>query len=466
MRTRAVSWLLAACVPFVCARAHASGFSSQQGYGEHSNVTEWTPLAIYYNPGALALSEGLQLGLYGTLALRHATWTHPQANDDYPDPADAHGADTGRATLFNVFGGPTIAGSLQLTKDLVVAGGLFAPFYGSFSWDKNDAFAHSAKYPLAADGVQRWFAIEGDVAVYYGSLGVAYRLGPLGLGVSGNLSNSMLTLTQARNIGGVGRPDVTQEGRGRLDVEGLNASFGAGVLWEILPKQLYLGASYQARPGLGEQKLTGTLDVSMPGQPASRSHVTLHQTLPDVIRLGARLRPKQTRPEWELRLFGDYTRWSALTQQCIALGDSACAVSANGAAAAGASVLANVRRNWNDTWSAHLGASYWLTASLEAYVGTGYETSAVPASTLAPDVPDASKISGLIGARLAMTEHVFLSLSYTHVQYQTRDVSTTRSTLATSPSGAPYVYPTVEGNGGGRYTQWLGMLAANVELEL
>src|ERR1019366_905724 len=82
-------------------RADAAGFSSQQFGGEHGNVVETNPTALYYNPGALGFSEKTNLGLYGTLALHSLTWTHPQAADDYPDPAGAQGADTGKATQFN-----------------------------------------------------------------------------------------------------------------------------------------------------------------------------------------------------------------------------------------------------------------------------------------------------------------------------------------------------------------------------
>jgi long-subunit fatty acid transport protein len=77
--------------------------------------------------------------------------------------------------------------------------------------------------------------------------------------------------------------------------------------------------------------------------------------------------------------------------------------------------------------------------------------------------PDADNVLLAIGGRFALTEDLFVSVSYTHIQYLNRDVSTTRSTLATSPSGVPYVYPAVEENGGGLYTQWIGLLTGNLE---
>ena len=444
--------------------ADGAGFSSQQFGGEHGNVAETNPTALYYNPGALGFSEKTDLGLYGTLALRHATWTHPQAADDYPDPAGAQGADTGRASLFNVFGGPSMAGSVHVSKDLVLAAGFFAPFYGVFHWDKNQAFAGSTMYPQAVDGVQRWFAIDGKIEVLYFSAGAAYRIGPVSIGASGNFISSTVSLLQARNIGGTGKPDAIEEGRGSFDVHGYNGSFGAGVMFEAIPERLYVGASYQAQPGMGPQALNGDLYVTPPGQKATHYDVTLHQSLPDVFRAGARFRPKNV--PWEFRVFGDYTRWGVLTSQCLAEQDGACAIGPNGAASTGpgdATVLANVRRNWKDTWGLRAGASYWVAPAIEAFAGVGYETAAVPGTTMSPDIPDADNVLLAVGGRFALTEHLFLSVSYTHIQYFDRNVSPTTSTLATSPSGVPYVYPTVEGNGGGQYTQWIGLFTGNLE---
>lgn len=446
-------------------RADAAGFSSQQFGGEHGNVVETNPTALYYNPGALGFSEKTNLGLYGTLALHSLTWTHPQAADDYPDPAGAQGAGTGKATQFNVFGGPTLAASTHLTKDLVIGAGLFAPFYGGSRWNKNPGFVGSTTYPQAADGVQRWFAIDGKVEVLYFSAGAAYRLGPVSFGASGNFISSNLSLSQARNIGGEGKPNIDEEGRADLNVHGYEGSFAAGVLVEAVPEQLYLGVSYQAQPGLAALALGGDLTITPPGQPPTDYKVVLHQSLPDVVRAGARFRPLGL--PWEFRLFGDFTRWSVMTNQCISEQAGNCSIEANGAAASGpgdATVLGNIRRDWRNTWGLRLGASRWLVPAVEIFAGAGYETAAVPGATMAPDIPDADNVLLAIGGRVALNEHLFVTVSYTHIQYLNRNVSTTASTLATSPSGVPNVYPTVEENGGGLYTQWIGLFTGNLEV--
>src|SRR3954469_16469359 len=93
--------LAAALVMALTARtgpALASGFASARFGGEHGTVTATNPTALYYNPAGIAFSEGTHLLLDGTLALRHATWTHAPAATDEPEPAGAGEASFGKAT--------------------------------------------------------------------------------------------------------------------------------------------------------------------------------------------------------------------------------------------------------------------------------------------------------------------------------------------------------------------------------
>jgi long-chain fatty acid transport protein len=440
--------------------ARAAGFATQTFGGEHGSVVETNPTALYYNPGALGFGSTSAIGMYGALAIHSLTWTHSQAKDDYPDPADAQGADTGKASLLNVFGGASLGATTHLTKNLAIGVGFFAPFFGISHWDKNNAFADSTKYPQAVDGVQRWFGTDGKIEVLYFTAGAAYRLGPLSIGATGNVISSTFSLHQARNIGGMGKPNIASEGRSYFDVQGYNGSFGAGAMLEIIPGQFYFAGSYQAQPGMGPQALNGDLYITPPGQQASHDLVTLHQSLPDIIRAGVKVHPKSI--PWEFRVFGDYTRWSVLTNQCLSEENQSCAFTSTGATAPGSGiVLGNSRRNWNDTWAVRLGASWWWRPAVEFFAGAGYETAAVPDSTLAPDVPDADNVLVSLGGRVALTETLFLAASYTHIQYMDRD--DTSSTLASDPSGNAYVYPTVEGNGNGHYTQWAGFFSGNLE---
>ena len=141
--------------------------------------------------------------------------------------------------------------------------------------------------------------------------------------------------------------------------------------------------------------------------------------------------------------------------QCVALEGYACLVDSTGADA-GDGVLLNLRRKWRDTFGVRAGASHWLNEPLELFAGVGFETAAVPDSTLDPELADAPMISGALGARFELAGAWFLGASYTHLQFLNRDNSgESELPNATLPTRRP--------DGGGRYTQWVGLLNANVE---
>jgi long-chain fatty acid transport protein len=336
----------------------------------------------------------------------------------------------------------------------VVGAAAYAPFGGEVRFDRSERFA-SSMYPGAADGVARWHVISAQTRSIYATLGAAYRWGPLSFGLSGNLIFSSLELLRAQSLRGDN--DLTREGRSHLDVSGVNGSFGAGLMVEALPERLWLSASYQAQPGLGVMNLNGSvqLDSTVPKSEDSLvQDVTLHQVLPDIWRIGARFRPT---PNSELRVAADWTRWSALRTQCIALRNTGCQVTANGDAAPGSGTVQNIRRYWSDTLGARLGGSYWLSPATELFAGLGYETAASPDTTLDPLLADANNVALAAGARLELVHTWFVAASYTHLQFLPRD-NTGKSALADAEVAGTTRRP----DGGGRYSQWVGILNANL----
>jgi long-chain fatty acid transport protein len=430
--------------------SRAAGFASARFGGEHGNVTETNPTALYFNPGAIGHGRGLQLYLDGTLALRRLTWTHPAGSNDVPDPEGAAGANTGTARLTNVFGAPMFGATLRL-GDFALGAAAYVPFGGRAHWSRNEDFEGAAEYPLATAGVQRWHSIEGALTYVYGTFGAAYRLGKLSLGASVNLVHSSVVSTKAKNPTGDGDPDTGHEGRVTLDVDGFVGSFGVGALFEAIEQRLWIGASYQAQPGVGPMRLTGTLTVDYDGSSAPFP-VTFDQALPDIVRLGARYRAK---PTLELRLFGDLTRWSVMKTQCVAIEGYACKVDTTGADAGGGGVLLNLRRKWRDTVGIRAGISHWLQPTLELFAGAGFETGAAPDATLDPELADSHSVSGALGGRLELPKRWFIGLSYTHLQFLNRD-NTGQSELTRA------VLPTRRADGGGEYAQWIAIVNANV----
>ena len=432
--------------------AGAAGFASARYGGEHGHVTTTNATALYYNPAGIALAPGPTLFVDGVLALRRGSWSHTAVSGERPDPEDAQGANSGRAELANVFGAPMLGATFPVGR-LTLGAAVHVPFGGRSEWKQNPRFVGSEKYPLAADGVQRWHGIDGALTFVYGTLGAALRLGDISLGITGNLVRSSVKSSQAKNVVGNGEPDTSREGRASLDVSGMQASFGLGALWEVLAERLWVGASYQAQPGLGEMKLSGTIRSSY-ADGKTEFPVTFHQALPDIIRLGFRFRPA---PSLELRLSVDRTRWSVLQSQCASLEGMPCSVYPDGTdATADASTILNIRRQWQDTHGARVGASVWLTPAVELFAGAGYETGATPDETLEPSLMDGANATGALGTRVEVLPGWAVMATASYVHYFARD-NTGKSRLLEAE------LPTRRADGGGRYNLSLMLLQLAVE---
>jgi long-chain fatty acid transport protein len=119
-------------------------------------------------------------------------------------------------------------------------------------------------------------------------------------------------------------------------------------------------------------------------------------------------------------------------------------------------VVQNIRRHWNDTYGVKAGASRWISQKVEIFGGLGAETAAVPDATLEPGIGDAVNVAVDLGGRFEIAGAFFLAASYTHIQYMNRD-NTGKSELAS------FELPTRRPDGGGKYTQWIGLFNVNVE---
>ncbi len=446
-RTLSVLGLGLWCV-FAHGPARASGFSVARFSGEHGHPTTSNPTALYFNPAALSQADGLHLFFDLNLALRRVSYDRRRAVTDAPDPPDAAGANVGRAVLVNPLFNPVLAASLEI-GNLSLGAGFFTPFGGSVSWGMRPEFAGS-RYPGIVDGVTRFQSIEGEIVSSQFSLGAALRLPGtrLSLGASANVMRSWISDVRAWSSGG---NDVTHEGRSLIDVSGYSFDFGIGALYEVAPNRLWLGLSYQSRPNVsGGMRLHGSLENDIGGP--SSANVDVIYDLPDIIRWGARYRP---RSNLELRAFADYTRFSAFKQQCAVVSGTACELTADGGQVTGAQVLQNVPRDYRDSLGVRLGLSVWTSASFEFFSGLGYESSAVPDSTMEPGLPDWAGASFALGGRIALGTRVHAALSYTHFVFVPRDVQ---------GHLAEYAPPSRSPDASGHYSQQVGVGNANVDV--
>lgn len=444
----------------LCGRADASGFATARFSGEHSTAADGTPGAIYYNPAGLSLMDGQQLMLDATIALRTASYRRaPEAIEPSTlDAVEAAGLDrqeaidalSGESTLDDVVLLPFvgIVSDLGMPESPVrVGAAFFVPFGGQSSWNEASS---SETFPGAVDSSARWYNIEGTIRSMTGTLGASYRIESLGLslGVAGNLYFSEVNTLRARNANGtdnlVSADGSLLEGRSWLDVSGVHFGLGAGLLWEALQDQLWIGASYQSKPGFGTMELRGTLSNTLgSAQPAAPVDVVLTQKLPDIVRLGVRGRPWR---DVELRLAGDWTRWSALDAMCLAVDgvddlDAACATQGDGSltnSEQAGDIIQVFQRRWDDGFGARISGSYYFGDSLELYAGTGFDSNVIPDSTLDPSLYDMDKVSFSLGATYRASEHLAFSLTLIEVLYLERDTRGQRGNEALElPSRQP-----------------------------
>lgn len=469
--------------------AGAAGIAAARFGGEHGHPTTDNPTAIYYNPAGIAFGEGTHIWIDGVLALRGVTYTRPAfAADSYPgqptgwQPDGSEGANSGEASLFNVIASPFFGIQSDFGTDYLAAGLSFSvPFGGSASWDANDLFSSSAKFPGAADGPQRWYTIDGTIQSMYITGAFAYRIeeARLSLGASVSGIRSAVKTLRARNADGTDHlvtpasevmPETLKEGRSLIDVEGWQVGFGVGAMWEPVEDTLWIGASYTSKPNVvGGMTLKGTLKQVLGTGEANQSDVEFNQDLPDILRLGFRFRPRK---DMEIRMFGDWTRWSEVETQCLldanADGGPNCDTvqtdnpldepdqnGANGEEARG--IILNLPRYWKDSFGYRLGYSYWFTPEIEAYLGAGYDSSAIDPRIMDPALTDAPKFTLGVGGKFQLIENLALQFTYTHVFYLTVD---TRGSSVLDD----FQSPTRQPSGDGKYEQMIDLfqLAADI----
>ncbi len=434
---------------------HASGFSTARFGFEHGHPMTDEPTAIYYNPSGLSLKPGIDIMADGAIAYRLASYTKSPDASDSPELAGQPLANTGEASLTNLAAAPFIGlrAGIPVSDDIDIGFGasFMVPFGGAAVWDQNDAWSNSGVAPGPVDGVQRWYSIHGTLRSLYvaGAFSISFSK-LVHIGLSGGAALTQIDSLRARN--GDGSNNLDTEGRAWFKGEKWNGHIGGGIMLTPLEGRLRIGASYQAPPGLGEQKLEGNLVTQLGGQISGRDvPAEMTQHLPDVFRLGVSYRFT----DLELRAFADFQRWSLFADQCIAPTGQSCAVNADGSDAEGSTTIANLPRRWKDAGGVRVGASYWFGPEVELMGGLGYDSNAIPSKNLDPALTDFHDISVALGVKFQPIKQFGAMLGYTHLFYIPRDT--------TGESDNPRFQGTSTGpDAGGEYTQTIGVFHINV----
>jgi long-chain fatty acid transport protein len=463
----------------------ASGFFVARFGGEHGHPTTDSLTAMYYNPAGLALGKGTRLYIDGNLAYRIFSYqrareavTNPLAASVFDTPC-ARGqceagtpeadiaANAGKGTLNNFLASPFIGVASDFGLENASFGlSLYAPFGGSSTYDKVDKVGN---HPGSVDGAQRWWAIEGTIKSVYITAAAAYRIPQynLSIGLGINVVKNQVFTSRAKTFSNdddlitrdpygaryeVSEGQYLKEGRAIIEVESTELALGAGVIWQ--PKNnVWLGVSYQSSPGFGENKLEGKARLILGAEPEQNPNAVLYQHLPDVWQFGGRWRPQS---DVELRLFGNYVRWSLFKDQCALNVD----VGSDERSNCDTGPLFVAPRNWTDGLSGRIGASYWFKPSIEGVVGAGYDTNSVPDSTLEPALVDMNKATVSLGARFVLMDSALaFATTFTQVIYFEREIqASSQEPVLVKESGAR-----VGPNAAGTFEQSVSVLNLNVE---
>ncbi|HEX3343505.1 MAG TPA: outer membrane protein transport protein [Polyangiaceae bacterium] len=403
--------------------ARASGFLTDQFGSDQGQPALANPYSVYFNPGAMAGMRGTDIVVDGVFAARSLDYNRSASALSYSgntpsgDPVYT-AANTGQAHVFNVLAAPfagfvTDFGGSKLRLGVAA----YIPFGGQVSWGKNATYANSAVDPGGYDGPQRWSSISTSTSSIYSTAALAYRLEKARIGIGASVSAIRTALVDVRARNADGSDDITnpngslKEGRSDLDVSGWQLGASAGVYWEATKDgALRFGASYTSQPGFGPMRLSGTFKL-YPGGSASTA-ADLVQAYPDIIRFGGAWR---VRPDTEVRLDGDWQRWSQFKYQCITNPGGACNADSNGVVSSSNTVKLDLPRDWNDTVKLRLGIAYWVAPETELSASFAWESAPSGKSHIDPLIYDSARLEPTIGVRHAFTRHLYASLSYTYI---------------------------------------------------
>jgi long-chain fatty acid transport protein len=171
-------------------------------------------------------------------------------------------------------------------------------------------------------------------------------------------------------------------------------------------------------------RLPGTLDQRLGITPPASTSVDLLQSYPDIVRVGAAYRVSE---EVDLRLHGQYVRWSVFTDACVVHRGMQCNLNSDGSAVTQGQIIANDEANFHDAFAVQGGIGYWPHTRVEMFGDLGFDTSALPNDSEGRTLFDSFKVIGSVGLRYAVSEHLFLAASYTMIYYLPRTVTSQRA---------------------------------------
>jgi long-chain fatty acid transport protein len=438
------------------ASAQASGFLNARYGGDYGQPAIGSPYSVHYNPAAIGETTGTNIVLDAMFGLRTAQYDRPasalspSAGKSTTDPVYV-AANTGTAKSTSIQGAPYFGITTDFGGKLPIFAGFasYVPEGGFSAYGHKTQWQNDKRAPGAYDGPQRWALVSGSQISWWNTLAVGGTIQSirLSIGISASLVRDTLTSLIARNKDSSDdlstATGVVTEGRSLLDVAGTHVALGAGLFWRPMEDgKLRIGVSYLSRQGLSTARLKGSLRTQFGGAADLKQDADVLMSFPDIIRFGAAFRATK---QLDLRLDGEWVRWSLLKRQCVVVSGGSCNVRDDGGEdklpTENSQILLNLDRQWRDAFGLRAGAGYFLTDDTELMGSLGFDTSAVPAAHLDATYFDAFKLIASIGVRQRFAERWVVGATLTEMYYLPVDntgsaINNTLQIPSRSPSNA------------------------------
>ncbi|MDB4958700.1 MAG: rane protein involved in aromatic hydrocarbon degradation [Myxococcales bacterium] len=336
--------------------AHANGFLLNEfdakavGRGNASTATDVDPSSIYYNVGGIAVGEGTQFQIGGSLVTPNASFT------------DASGVKTESNTSTQVI--PHIFITSRITSMISVGVGFYTPFGLAVSWPDN-----SPQTDQIHKEALHTFFITPAFGVNLGSV-----VPGLSAGGGFDIVPATVELEQDVFFG-------TERGNAKLGGTALGIGGRIGVMYQPHSiRQLSLGAMWRSDV---KEEFDGTGDFNAPAPFRSQlppdGPVKTSVTLPQSISGGVAVRPTEV---LEIEANVIWTNWSKFKSLNIDVPATM---------GTGTMTISQIR-NYEDKTTFRIGAEYRLPRlNLAVRAGYIYDPTPVPAEHLGPDLPDVDR---------------------------------------------------------------------------
>lgn len=343
---------------FGATSASAAGFAldtmSARATGQGSAMTAGVDdsSAVYYNPAGLVQTKGLSLMAGAHIIIPGVSFT----------PADGSGK---VSVAPNPATPPHLFAALKLSDDVAFGLGVYTPF------------GNTAQWPEGWVGEQ--LITRSSLQTFYFSPSFAFRIADrfrAGLG----MDFVRATVAQSRTLNFV-------DTQGSLSFGGATWGTGAnaGIQVDIIKEMLTAGVAYRSSVLLPFEGAVDFRDVppELQGTLVDQN-LTADFTLPSQWQLGLSYKPME-----KLRLGFDawYVDWSSFKSLRVEFEDPA--------------LTSDDPKRWQGVWSFRVGGEYAVNDRLSVRAGFKYDPTPSPQDTLAPNLPDANRVTINVGGGYA-----------------------------------------------------------------